>query len=328
MSTTVTMKQDPAADWTSRNPVLGQFEIGIESDTGKAKIGDGVTAWTGLSYFNPSGAGDLASGAITGKDAVSAATGDYVLLSDVSDSDNLKKATVQSIVDLVPASGASIGGAITSATAGSVFFAGAAGVLAQDNTGFFYDDANNQLKLTASAATQTPLQINLASAQTANALEVKNSGGTVIARVGSAGNVYGQSLIATSNSAVTGSHAELWYNPSNGQAVVHANSVDMFAVWPNEKFVQLRNDSQYGWCSGTSIVSTPSDTGLARSSAGIVKITNGSTGAGALHLQEQTAPSAPATNNVYIYAEDNGAGKTCLMALFPTGAAQQIAIEP
>ena len=47
MSTTVTMKQDPAADWTSRNPVLGQFEIGIESDTGKAKIGDGVTAWTG-----------------------------------------------------------------------------------------------------------------------------------------------------------------------------------------------------------------------------------------------------------------------------------------
>lgn len=55
MSTTVTMKQDPAADWTSRNPVLGQFEIGIESDTGKAKLGDGVTAWNSLSYFNPSG---------------------------------------------------------------------------------------------------------------------------------------------------------------------------------------------------------------------------------------------------------------------------------
>lgn len=45
-------------------------------------------------------------------------------------------------------------------------------------------------------------------------------------------------------------------------------------------------------------------------------------------LTEMTAPSAPATNNVRIYAEDNGSGKTRLMALFPTGAAQQIAIEP
>lgn len=45
-------------------------------------------------------------------------------------------------------------------------------------------------------------------------------------------------------------------------------------------------------------------------------------------MAEQTAPSAPAANNVRIYAEDNGAGKTRLMALFATGAAQQIAIEP
>lgn len=47
-----------------------------------------------------------------------------------------------------------------------------------------------------------------------------------------------------------------------------------------------------------------------------------------LELVEMTAPSAPVTNNVRIYAEDNGSGKTRLMALFATGAAQQIAIEP
>jgi hypothetical protein len=45
-------------------------------------------------------------------------------------------------------------------------------------------------------------------------------------------------------------------------------------------------------------------------------------------LSEMTAPAAPAANSVRIYAEDNGAGKTRLMALFATGAAQQIAIEP
>jgi hypothetical protein len=43
---------------------------------------------------------------------------------------------------------------------------------------------------------------------------------------------------------------------------------------------------------------------------------------------EMTAPAAPATNGYRIYAEDNGAGKTRLMVLFATGAAQQIAIEP
>jgi hypothetical protein len=47
-----------------------------------------------------------------------------------------------------------------------------------------------------------------------------------------------------------------------------------------------------------------------------------------MQLSEMTAPAAPAANNVVIYAEDNGSGKTRLMARFATGAAQQIAIEP
>lgn len=45
-------------------------------------------------------------------------------------------------------------------------------------------------------------------------------------------------------------------------------------------------------------------------------------------LTEMTAPAAPAANDVRIYAVDNGSGKTQLMALFATGAAVQIAIEP
>ena len=47
-----------------------------------------------------------------------------------------------------------------------------------------------------------------------------------------------------------------------------------------------------------------------------------------MEMTEMTAPAAPAANQVRIYAEDNGAGKTRLMARFATGAAQQIAIEP
>jgi hypothetical protein len=50
--------------------------------------------------------------------------------------------------------------------------------------------------------------------------------------------------------------------------------------------------------------------------------------AGYQELLEMTAPSAAIANGVRIYAEDDGAGKTRLMALFASGAAQQIAIEP
>ena len=49
--------------------------------------------------------------------------------------------------------GVSIGDTITGATDGSVLFAGAAGVLAQDNSNFFWDDANDRLGIgTASPA--------------------------------------------------------------------------------------------------------------------------------------------------------------------------------
>ncbi len=43
---------------------------------------------------------------------------------------------------------------------------------------------------------------------------------------------------------------------------------------------------------------------------------------------EMTAPSAPAANGFRIFAQDNGGGKTQLMVLFNTGAAQQLAIQP
>lgn len=70
------------------------------------------------------------------------------------------------------------------------------------------------------------------------------------------------------------------------------------------------------------------DVYFVRSAASIIGVLGASAGGGAVELSEMTAPSAPAANKVRIYSEDNGSGKTRLMALFPSGAAQQIAIEP
>ncbi len=68
---------------------------------------------------------------------------------------------------------------------------------------------------------------------------------------------------------------------------------------------------------------------LNRVDAAIIGVRGASASAGgALSFIEQTAPSAPAADGVYIYAQDNGGGKTQLMARFSSGAAQQIAIQP
>lgn len=40
-----------AAEWTTDNTILFAGELGLESDTGKFKIGDGVRAWNDLTYY-------------------------------------------------------------------------------------------------------------------------------------------------------------------------------------------------------------------------------------------------------------------------------------
>lgn len=39
-----------ASEWASENPVLLEREPGVETDTGKLKIGDGATPWNSLAY--------------------------------------------------------------------------------------------------------------------------------------------------------------------------------------------------------------------------------------------------------------------------------------
>lgn len=51
MAMQIQLRRGTAATWTSVNPVLAQGEVGLETDTGLLKVGDGSTAWTGLSYF-------------------------------------------------------------------------------------------------------------------------------------------------------------------------------------------------------------------------------------------------------------------------------------
>lgn len=51
----IQFRRGTAAEWFAVNPVLDDGEPGFETDTGKLKIGDGVSTWNGLSYFAGSG---------------------------------------------------------------------------------------------------------------------------------------------------------------------------------------------------------------------------------------------------------------------------------
>lgn len=51
MAVQIQLRNDTAANWTTENPTLAAGEVGVETDTGSVKVGDGTTAWTSLGYF-------------------------------------------------------------------------------------------------------------------------------------------------------------------------------------------------------------------------------------------------------------------------------------
>ena len=50
MSLQIQLRRGLAVDWSANDPILAQAEIGVELDTRKFKIGDGIHNWNSLSY--------------------------------------------------------------------------------------------------------------------------------------------------------------------------------------------------------------------------------------------------------------------------------------
>ena len=53
MANRIQLRRDGAQQWANVNPILAQGELGIEIDTSRIKVGDGVTAWNSLKYERP-----------------------------------------------------------------------------------------------------------------------------------------------------------------------------------------------------------------------------------------------------------------------------------
>ena len=68
MATQIQLRRGTSAEWAAANPVLAQGEVGIDLTLGKMRLGDGVTAWAGLTPIGvaatPADPGDFATATV------------------------------------------------------------------------------------------------------------------------------------------------------------------------------------------------------------------------------------------------------------------------
>lgn len=91
------LRRDTSADWADANPILAQGEPGVETDTRRFKVGDGVSVWTALPY-----AADAVGAAAVAQAAAIAAAA-----TDATSKASAAQAAAQSYADgtFVPAAG-------------------------------------------------------------------------------------------------------------------------------------------------------------------------------------------------------------------------------
>jgi hypothetical protein len=209
---------------------------------------------------------------------------------------------------------------------------------------FLTRDAANTLALRNGAAAQTFRVYNTTDGTNSEFLSLSWASNIASIGVGTAGTGAPQILRFTSARSGVDTAWELRSTGSTSPRLVLAGTDRSVTLYPQSNMLTVADGgvwSNIDYSSGASSVyafkSTNSNAtviyfGLIGSAANVMQINNGSgRGSGygaATEMWEMTAPAAPATNGVRIYAEDNGSGKTRLMAIFATGAAQQIAIEP
>lgn len=87
IKTRILLRNDVATAWTAANPVLMKGEIGIETDTNKFKIGDGLKTWSALSYVGTqvevTGEGEVITGASVSANGTLTLTRGKLYLDDV-----------------------------------------------------------------------------------------------------------------------------------------------------------------------------------------------------------------------------------------------------
>jgi hypothetical protein len=114
MANRIQLRRDGAQQWANINPILAQGELGIEIDTSRIKIGDGVTPWNSLRYERPLETESNAANTLVKRDAdgnFEAGAISATLIGNASTSTRLANARQIQMTGAVTASGSFDGSA-------------------------------------------------------------------------------------------------------------------------------------------------------------------------------------------------------------------------
>ncbi len=73
----IQLRRDTAANWVAANPVLLAGEVGVELDTNRMKLGNGVAVWNALDYFDPQSVNGLPEGGNVGNVLLKSSQANY-----------------------------------------------------------------------------------------------------------------------------------------------------------------------------------------------------------------------------------------------------------
>jgi hypothetical protein len=107
MAVQLQLRRGSAAQWTAANTLLAQGELGLETDTGKLKIGDGSTVWTSLAYYTAGSAAVTSVNGFTGTVVLTASdiSGLGTIATQAANNVTITGGSITGITDLAVADG-------------------------------------------------------------------------------------------------------------------------------------------------------------------------------------------------------------------------------
>jgi len=179
---------------------------------------------------------------------------------------------------------------LAAGTVGNLLATGGSGANPSWASRLTYASSGSILTITDGATTDVPLVVNGVTSQSGDLAQFKVNG-TTLAKVTASGCVRAASGTASNPSlGFENSNNNGFYQYSNS-GTGHINSGELWGCGKSSGF-EVRSTSQFLFSSTGDPTSSP-DTGLKRSSAGVVTVTNGSTGFGSLLLTAGATSTTP-----------------------------------
>lgn len=107
MAVQLQLRRGTASQWTAANTLLAQGELGLETDTNKLKIGDGVTTWTTLPYYSSGSSAVVSVNGYTGVVVLTASdiSGLGTIATQAANNVTITGGSITGIADLAVADG-------------------------------------------------------------------------------------------------------------------------------------------------------------------------------------------------------------------------------